>query len=209
MPDRTSSSPAASSDDPREEWAALLERSVAACAAALRRGADADWSAPAGGLDWTCTATAVHVWDDMFGYATQLTGRRTGGYVAFEVVADDGVTPEQLAQGLEASGGVLAAAVRTTPPEVRAWHPYGDAGPIGFAAMGMVEALVHTHDIAAGLGLEFTPPEEPVARALARLFPQAPGTGDPWAELLWCTGRGALPGRAAVEGAWRWRGEGP
>ncbi|MFC7742777.1 maleylpyruvate isomerase N-terminal domain-containing protein [Nocardiopsis composta] len=116
--------------------------------------------------------------------------------------------PEQLVQGLEATGGVLAAAVRTTPPEVRAWHPYGDAGPIGFAAMGMVEALVHTHDIAAGLGLGFTPPEEPVARVLDRLFPQAPGTGDPWSELLWCTGRGTLPGHEAPDG-WRWHGEGP
>ena len=37
--------------------------------------------------------------------------------------------------------------------------------------MGVVETLVHTHDVAAGLGLTWTPPAGLCARALARLFP--------------------------------------
>jgi hypothetical protein len=60
--------------------------------------------------------------------------------------------------------------------------------------MGVVQTLVHTHDMAEALGLEWVPPAELCARALARLFPQAPKKADPWLTLLWATGRGELPG---------------
>ena len=63
--------------------------------------------------------------------------------------------------------------------------------------MGIVETLVHTHDLAAGLGLDWTPPAELCARTLARLFPDAPEDADPWTALLWCTGRAELPARDA------------
>lgn len=71
--------------------------------------------------------------------------------------------------------------------------------------MGIVETLVHTHDVAAGLSLSWTPPRDLCDRVLARLFPDAPDDEDRWAVLLWSTGRADLPGRARVT-SWRWHG---
>ena len=71
--------------------------------------------------------------------------------------------------------------------------------------MGVVETLVHTHDVAAGLGLEWTPPADLCDRVLTRLFPDAPAGGDRWQTLLWATGRGELPARPR-QATWRWDG---
>jgi hypothetical protein len=94
--------------------------------------------------------------------------------------------------------------VRTMPPEVRAHHVMGLSDPEGFAAMGVVEILVHMYDLAEGLGLEWDPPADLCARVLARLFPDAPDDTEPWPTLLWATGRGTLPGRARLT-TWRWQ----
>ena len=114
-----------------------------------------------------------------------------------------GLTPAQVAD--EASGALLVAMVRTTPPQVRAYHSFGVSDPEGFAAMGVVETLVHTYDLAEGLGLAWVPPADLCSRALARLFPEAPGTTDPWLTLLWATGRAELPGYPR-RATWRWSG---
>jgi hypothetical protein len=75
-----------------------------------------------------------------------------------------------------------------------------------FAAMGIVETFVHTHDIAQGLGSTWSAPEDICEKALSRLFPDRPEHDNPWLTLLWCTGRidlGRLPRRAS----WRWQNE--
>jgi hypothetical protein len=95
--------------------------------------------------------------------------------------------------------------VRTTPPDVRSYHGFGISDAEGFAAMGIVETLVHTYDLAGGLGLEWEPPAGLCARVLARLFPNAPEGTDPWPTLLWATGRWELPGHARVT-KWQWDG---
>jgi hypothetical protein len=74
--------------------------------------------------------------------------------------------------------------------------------------MGCVETLLHGEDIAQGLGLSIDPPREVCARVLARLFPEAAHdltNLDPWAALLWSTGRIELPGHPRLE-QWRWHG---
>lgn len=177
------------------------------------------WDGAAGSLEWTCWETVEHLADDLFAYAAQLgprkpplTGevpfvwesRRPGG-PANAVHADRAADPAGLLQVLEASGALLAAMVRTTPADVRAYHGYGISDPEGFAAMGIVETVVHTHDLTAGLGLPWTPPADPCARVLARLFRDAPADTEPWPTLLWATGRGELPGRPRRE-TWRWDG---
>jgi hypothetical protein len=96
--------------------------------------------------------------------------------------------------------------VRTTSPSVRAYHGFGVSDPEGFAAMGVVETLVHTGDLADGLGLAWDPPAALCARVLHRLFPDAPPDTDPWRTLLWATGRAELPGRPRLT-SWRWYGE--
>ncbi|HEY5834457.1 maleylpyruvate isomerase N-terminal domain-containing protein [Streptomyces sp.] len=196
-----------------------LDLAVRLSVDALGRAPDAGWDGNAGSLEWTCWETVEHLADDLFAYAVQLgprrpplTGevpfvwesRRTGG-PANAVHADRAAGPAGLLQVLETCGALLVAMVRTTPPDVRAYHGFGVSDPEGFAAMGLVETLVHTHDLAAGLGLAWTPPADLCARALARLFPDVPAGTGPWPTLLWATGRAGLPGRHRLE-TWRWDG---
>ncbi|WP_026923920.1 maleylpyruvate isomerase N-terminal domain-containing protein [Glycomyces arizonensis] len=183
----------------------------------LRKAELDAWDYRAGTLKWTCWETVEHIADDLFAYAVQMGPRhppinghvpfvcepRRSGGPASTVFAEREAGPEGLLQVLEASAALLAAMVRTMPPEVRAHHVMGLSDPEGFAAMGVVEILVHTHDLAEGLGLEWDPPAELCARVLARLFPDAPTDTEPWPTLLWATGRGTLPGRARLT-RWRW-----
>lgn len=196
-----------------------LDRAVQLAVATLQDAPPSAWDLKAGALEWNCWETVEHLSDDLFAYAAQLgprkppldsevpfvwESRRPGG-PANAIHADRAAGPAGLLQVLEASGALLVAMARTTPPTVRSYHGFGVSDPEGFTAMGVVETLVHTHDLAQGLGLGFTPPDALCARVLARLFPDAPGGTDPWATLLWATGRGELPGRERLTG-WRWYG---
>jgi hypothetical protein len=180
------------------------------------------WAGRAGTLEWDCWETVEHLSDDLFAYAAQLgpkappmagevpfvwESRRPGG-PANTVHADRAAGPAGLLQVLEACGAMLVAMVRVTPPQVRAHHVFGASDPEGFAAMGIVETLVHTHDLAEGLGLVWSPPAELCSRVLARLFPDAPQGEEPWPTLLWATGRADLPGRPRPV-TWRWDGTPP
>ncbi len=185
----------------------------------LRRVPSSAWAERAGSLEWDRWETAEHLADDLFAYAAQLgprtppsdrevpfvwTARRPGG-PANVVHADREAGPDGLLEVLEASGALLAAMVRTAAPDVRAHHVFGASDPEGFAAMGIVETLVHTDDLTRGLGLGWDPPAGLCARVLARLFRSAPAGTDPWPTLLWATGRAELPGRPRLT-AWRWHG---
>lgn len=181
------------------------------------RGARDGWDRQAGDVTWTCWETAEHIADDLFAYAVEiartpreepgnapftLTARREGG-PGVSVFADPGSGPDGLLQVLDACGALLAAAVRAAPPQARGYHVFGRSDAEGFAAMGIVEVLVHTADIAAGLDVPWAPPEDLCARVLARLFPDVEVTGDPWRTLLWATGRVELSGRP-LRTEWRW-----
>jgi hypothetical protein len=182
-----------------------VEEAVGLAVAALRAGTGRDWRRAAGQLAWDCWRTAEHIASDLVAYAGQLGARAQTAYVPFDIAVERDADPAGLLTVIQATGAMLAAIVRTTPAKVRAWHPYGMADPEGFAAMGIVETVVHTHDIATGLDLAWTPPASLCAKTLARLFPTAP-EGDPWQVLLWATGRVELPGHERrVE--WRWHGE--
>ncbi|MFD0551167.1 maleylpyruvate isomerase N-terminal domain-containing protein [Streptomyces rectiviolaceus] len=197
-----------------------LDRAVQLALATLREAPPTAWDGKAGTLEWDCWETVEHLADDLFAYAAQLgpkqppmddeipfiwESRRPGG-PANAIHADRAAGPAGLLQVLEASGAFLIAMVRTTPPTIRSYHGYGVSDPEGFAAMGAVETLVHMYDLAAGLGLKWTPPADVCARVLHRLFPDAPSDEEPWSALLWATGRGELPGRARLT-SWRWYGE--
>jgi hypothetical protein len=210
-------------DDVRREAADRLaddlDLVVSAACDALEAATDRDWSVPAAGLTWSCWGTLEHTADDLFAYAGQVSPRRPAlqTYVPFayhrlsdtEPVATVHAEPERgnagLVQVLDATGGMLAAVVRTASPETRGWHPYGVSDPGGFAAMGTVETLLHLYDVAQPLGLTWEPDPDVVRRALDRLFPDAPTDTAPWATLLWATGRGELAGRERIT-EWRWDG---
>ncbi|MBC2904323.1 hypothetical protein [Streptomyces cupreus] len=171
-------------------------------AVAALRGADAsDWSVKAGSLEWDCWETVEHLADDLFAYAVQLGPAKP----PLDTHVPFAWSRKRPLQVLEAGGALLTAIVRTTPPTVRAHHVFGASDPEGFAAVGVVETLVHTHDVAQGLGLDWTPPADLCDRALTRLFPDAPTDTDRWPTLLWATGRAELPGRPRLT-KWRWYG---
>ncbi|MEU6288672.1 GNAT family N-acetyltransferase [Streptomyces sp. NPDC046988] len=184
-----------------------VEEAVASAVALLRTAVDRDWeTARAGRLEWSCRYTAEHVAGDLIAYAGQLAGRATDAYVPFEITFDEGTDNAGVLHVIETTCALLAATLRTTPREVRAFHPYPyrSANREGFAAMGIAEVFLHTHDIAEGLGLAYEPPARLCADVLALLFPHVQPGPDPWRTLLWATGRGDLPGRAPVT-EWRWR----
>lgn len=188
-----------------------LDAAVSTTVTALRPATGRDWSVPAGALEWDCWHTAEHIGDCLLSYAGQLVAQPTTRFVRFEVTADKDASPAEVLEFAEAGGRILAATVRTSSPQVRGWHPTGMADPEGFAGMGCIEALVHGHDIAQGLGLALEPPRQVCTRVLARLFPHAAADLadlDPWMALLWATGRIALPGRPRVA-HWRWHGAPP
>ncbi|MET9081158.1 GNAT family N-acetyltransferase [Streptomyces sp. NPDC004237] len=183
-----------------------VEEAVAGCTAALRTAVDRNWAeVRAGRLDWNCHETAVHVADDLVAYAANLAGRAQDAYVPFELRLDDGTDNSGLLHVIETTGALLAATVRTTPRQVRAFHPYPfrSADRVGFAAMGVAEVLLHTHDMATGLGIPYRPAEQLAESVLGWLFPHVQPGPAAWPTLLWATGRGELPGRAPVTD-WRW-----
>ncbi|MEU8957179.1 maleylpyruvate isomerase N-terminal domain-containing protein [Streptomyces sp. NPDC048518] len=189
--------------------AADIGRAVRLALPALRTAATtthADWNAKAGPLDWNCRQTLAHLADDLYGYAAQLTAQ-----------LDPNATPpshhtpttdvDALLHAVESGATLLADTVTAAPPTTRAPHGWGASDPDGFAAMAVVEILVHTYDIVTGLGAPdaWTPPADLCARVLTRLFPDAPTDPAPWPTLLWVTGRGELPGHPRRT-EWRWYG---
>ncbi|MFI1311405.1 maleylpyruvate isomerase N-terminal domain-containing protein [Streptomyces albidoflavus] len=163
---------------------------------------DADWSVPAGPLEWSCRDTAVHIAHDLLAYATQLAARPTDAYLPLDLTVRPEATPADILHTLTACATLLSSALTTTAPTARAWH-WGPCDPTGFAAMGTAELLLHTHDITQGLTLPWTPPAALTSLVLARLFPDAP-EGDPAPVLLWCTGRTSLPGHPRRT-SWTWQ----
>jgi RimJ/RimL family protein N-acetyltransferase len=183
-----------------------VSEAVTECVTLLRTVAGRDWDGvKAGRLEWSCRQTAEHIASDLIAYAGQLAGRPTEAYVPFEIVMEDGTDNAGVVDVIEATGALLAAAVRTAPREARAFHPYPfrSANREGFAAMGIAEVLLHTHDIAQGLGVAYEPPAALCQGVLTRIFPHVRPGPDHWRTLLWATGRGELPGRAPLT-EWRW-----
>ncbi|MBO2448923.1 hypothetical protein J4573_17605 [Actinomadura barringtoniae] len=196
-----------------------VDLAVRLAVAALRSAPVDRWYGNAGTLVWTCWETVEHLSDDLFAYAAQLgpspapldrevpfiwESRRPGG-PANAIHADPHAGIAGLLQVLESCGALLTAMVRTTSPDVRSHHVFGLSDAEGFGAMGVVETLVHTHDLAGGLGFVWEPPADLCARVLGRLFPNAPEDTEPWATMLWATGRGDLPGHTRLT-TWQWDG---
>ncbi|MFC7219605.1 hypothetical protein ACFQLX_15725 [Streptomyces polyrhachis] len=204
------------------DYADALDRAVSLALKALREAPDdaEAWGVPAAGLEWTCWETAEHLADDLFFYAAAFAPRRPDlerhTPIAYtrarpqapynSIFADPERGVAGLLYVLEVCGAVQVSLTRTASPEARGHHGFGVSDPDGFAAMGIVETLLHTYDITAALTTAWTPPDELCVLALDRLFPDVPREHAPWPTLLWATGRGELPGLER-RGTWRWYGE--
>ena len=181
-----------------------VEAAAAASHALLAPLADRDWSALAGDLEWDCRTTLEHVTYVHLFYAAHAASPGLERLPAARRNNPD----QSLADLIEvhrALANVLAAVLRSMPDGARGWHPAGMADRYGFAAMSCTEILVHTNDIAQGLGVEFTPPVEVAARTLARLFPWVPAGDDPWGALLYASGRAPLGDKERRAPNWTWQ----
>lgn len=190
---------------------------VVGSAIATLTDADLDWSATAGSLDWTRWELLGHMADDLFGYAAQLGAPGITGYVPFLLssvragapnetihVADDAGVDGAM-QVLRSTGAMLSGVVARTSDSARAHHVWGASDRTGFAAMGIVEVLVHMHDLTVDTDTSWEPSSDLCGRVLARLFPDVEVGPAPWHTLLWATGRVELEGLPRRE-SWRWYG---
>lgn len=196
-----------------------VRRAVALAIDTLSTADPRAWEGKAGTLEWTCWETLEHLADDLFTYAARFglakppmssvlpfrTSCDRSGGPANSIFVERAAGPGGLLTVLEACGGLLASVLRTSPSTTIAYHVFGPSGPVGFAAMAVVETLVHTHDIARGLNLAWSPPRELCERVLMLLFPHLTIDRDAWEILLWATGRTALPDRPQLT-EWRWYG---
>ena len=125
----------------------LIPSVAAVCRSVLDAAVDREWSMPAGDLEWSCRRTAAHVADVLFSYAGQVVAQPDAAYLPMELVVEDAATPDRLVASVVTCAELLHLACRAAPAGLRAWHPAGVADAEGFAAMGVVEVLVHTHDV--------------------------------------------------------------
>ncbi len=180
-----------------------LALAASACRTALEPALDEDWTARAGDLNWTCQRTLDHVVDTLFFYAVMLATRATARPPAPRN-GDPSSSPHDLLDSVDGAAAVLADVARSAPPDSRAFHPAGMTDPEGFVALGCEEILVHTFDIASGLGCAYSPPVDLVERVLWRLFPWAPEGHDAWLTLRWACGRDQLPDHDRLDPNWYW-----
>ncbi len=180
-----------------------LRTTAAACRQALTPALDRDWELPAGSLDWSCRRTVDHIADALTVYAAHFAMRARERLPRLRS-GNPELAPAELLVAVESAAAILADVVRAAPPDARGWHPAGLADGTGFLGMACTEVLVHTSDVAEGLGQSFAPPADLAARVLARLFPWAPLDGDAWATLRWACGRAALGDREQLAADWYW-----
>lgn len=180
-------------------------------AAAWTAGIDRDWSARAGTLDWTCAATADHAYDATLAVGYFLASRRQDSYPEwggglFTVGPD--AQPNDFIEAIQVAGRLVAGVVATTPDDVRAiiWrNPAETRPPADFAPRAGLELILHGHDVAAGLQVEYEPPADVCARLRDHtrdwrhwgggVWPGLTITDDPWSDVLTGSGRARFVAR--------------
>ncbi|MEV6241893.1 hypothetical protein [Lentzea sp. NPDC051838] len=182
------------------DWPGLLDATAHDCAKVLGTLPEDGFSRRATGLDWSCRVTLDHVVEGLLGYTALLTTRAERRWTSLLGSLRPGLPLEHCLEGLTTTAKLLSHAVATNP-DARAWHPWGPSDATGFAAMGITELAMHTHDITQAFGVDWRP--EHCAPVIERLFPDAPQHSDAVELLLWCTGRAELPGVPRQE-KWQW-----
>jgi hypothetical protein len=157
-------------------------------------------------VGWSCWQTVDHIAGDFAHYAAQIIGQPRDHYVRFSFDTSRASSPAELREVVRVAGGMLAAAVRLADPHCLGWHPHGYFSAAGFAAIAGAEGLVHGHDIAAGLGMAWSPSPRLCKQVLAAVFPDAESSAGspPLTTLLIQTGRDDRPEREPPR-AWSYR----
>ena len=175
-----------------------LEELTALVATTWTGAADRDWSAQAGTVEWSCTATADHAVDCVYAPAFFLASRRTDHYpgAGGDLTLGEDATPEHLVESLEIATRLLIAVARDTPHDVRAVifrRPPMLGAPADFLPRGAMELALHAHDVCVGLDVPFEP-SPAIARRLREHTRRWPlwttewtglgDTDDEWGDLL-------------------------
>ncbi len=158
---------------PVEVWATVASDLVDELDALLGVMPEGERESPAASAGWTCWQTAEHVAGDFAHYAAQIIGQPRDHYVKFSFDTRRATTPDELREVIRAAGGILGAAVLAARPGCLGWHPHGYFTAAGFAAIGAAQGLVHGHDIAAGLGMAWSPKPQLCEQVLSTVFPGA------------------------------------
>ena len=180
-----------------------LEELSALVAATWTAAVDRDWSARAGTVDWSCTATADHAVDCVYAPAFFLASRRTDAYphAGGDLTMGEDATPEQLAESLTIATRLLIAVVRDASDDVRSIIFQRSrllGAPGDFLPRAAVELALHAHDVCVGLDVPFEP-QPAIAQRLrehTRPWPMwttewdgLGDTDDAWGDLLAASGR--------------------
>lgn len=175
-------------------WPDRVVTAATDCTDILQKAADQDWSVKARDSDWSCREVLDHTALGLVGYSALLIAQPSDRFTGM-LAGFNGQSPIPVClEGVRICATILASAVREADPQVRAFHPWGTSDGPGFAAMGVLEMVVHTYDVTAAMGLDRLPSDELCAPVVERLFPNAPTGHAPAETLLWCTGRIDLPG---------------
>ena len=164
---------------------------------------DLDWSVPADTVEWSCLATADHAVDCVYAPAFFLAARRTDAYpvAGSNLELGSQATPALLVESLHIATRILAAVVDRADPDVRSiifQRTPTIGAPADFVPRAALELILHGHDVASGLGVEFEPPADLCARLREHTRPWPTWnlewdglgrTADPWHDLLAASGR--------------------
>jgi hypothetical protein len=162
----------------------------------LDRRVNLDWSAPAGSLDWSCWQTVDHVIDCVFSYAFQLASRGQHGFLPFqELHAMPEAKPSELVTGLRGITELFSGLLGSVSHDAEASDGVLMLDVDDWAVRAAYEMLLHTHDVALGLGARFDPPQPVCAWVMAspKLWmldrENATTNASPWEALLVGSGR--------------------
>jgi len=129
-----------------------LRAAADASVAALAGYTDLDWQqVPAAELEWSCRQTALHMVDCLTSTPCRSCTEIPPGTCAPSLPSTTRPRRPRVLAALSAHAELLHRIARSADPDLRAHHNYGVSDSAGFAAMGVVETLIHTLDVVRGL----------------------------------------------------------
>lgn len=170
------------------DWPETLERTAELVVATLLPTIDADWSVRAGTLEWDVDYTLGHMAGGPAKHALYLASR-SPRFIAVTTGGWPDVTRLERIHAISDSTAAVANLARMCAPEDRGFHVTGMHNGEEFCVLGCEELLLHTHDVALGLGLHFEPPAELCRKLLEADGRGLAGRGEPWPTMLWASGR--------------------
>jgi hypothetical protein len=161
---------------------------AAVVVAALAPGVDADWSMQAGDVQWNVDQTISHMTGAPGKYALYLSSR-SASYLAVRVWPVEDATRRERLEAIEGCAAALAGVAAAAPRDAVGFHITGMRNAEQFLGYACYELLVHTYDVACGLGLPYAPPDDLCRLVIEHLHPDRDVQRPAWPFLVWLSGR--------------------